>query len=135
MSCFKYPYGLSGFRTKECKPLFCEGVQVGLVSVAVEAAIRGFGDVFDISADAIVIRPELDTFDKRTEALDRILRKMRATTDFVALKGWRDETYDIKARFSDPPLFKMERAATCEYLLRDDFAINFQFLRNRSILL
>jgi len=44
-----------------------------------------------------------------------IFRHMRQNKDYLALKGWREECYDVATSPMDPqPLFKMERAATCK---------------------
>jgi len=40
---------------------------------------------------------------------------MKEKTDYLALKGWREECYDVSFKALDEkPLFKMERAATCK---------------------
>ena len=48
------------------------------------------------------------------QAIDQVLRTIRQKNVLVALKGWRNECYEIKPTFAEPPLFKMERSATCE---------------------
>ncbi|KAK6175120.1 hypothetical protein SNE40_013645 [Patella caerulea] len=39
------------------------------------------------------------------------MEELRAKDLFCALRGWRNENYDVKTRFSDPPLMCIERAA------------------------
>jgi hypothetical protein len=43
-----------------------------------------------------------------------VLRTIRQKNVLVALKGWRNECYEIRPTFAEPPLFKMERSATCK---------------------
>ena len=38
------------------------------------------------------------------------------TTDLAALRSWREELYEVRTEFDQPPLLKMERAATRERL-------------------
>ena len=89
----------------------------------VEDAIKPFEDVFSISATQIDILSKHETntqsrstFDEISANIDVVLRSLRDSPnhDFVALKGWRDECYNIRPEFSAPPLFKMERSATCK---------------------
>ena len=106
---------LSGYVDGSCKPIFCQGTQIGLVRPEVSKELERFPEVFRFSANRKQIRvaEELDTAEKRTEAVDKCLRKLRSDCDFVALRGWRDEFYDIKTNFGGSTLLKMERSATC----------------------
>ena len=55
-------------------------------------------------------------FDHISANINRVLEDLRDSPkhDFIALKGWRNECYNIRPTFSAPPLFKMERSATCK---------------------
>ena len=57
-------------------------------------------------------------FDQISANVNNVLQELRDSPkhDFIALKGWRNECYNIRPTFSSPPLFKMERSATCKYL-------------------
>jgi hypothetical protein len=92
----------------------------------VEDAIKPFNDVFSISTNQIDILSTHETntqnrsaFDEISANIDVVLRSLRDSPnhDFVALKGWRNECYNIRPEFSAPPLFKMERSATCKTIL------------------
>jgi len=103
----------NGFRRNECKPLMCCGRQIGLVRDWVEKELVDFSDVFKIGNDRIEINPDLADYESRSQAIDQVLRTIRQKNVLVALKGWRNECYEIKPTFAEPPLFKMERSATC----------------------
>ncbi|TRY75519.1 hypothetical protein TCAL_11207, partial [Tigriopus californicus] len=121
------------FQTKECRPLLCQNTQIGLIRKDVYEELRRFEDVFDFSRDdRVSIRDDLDSFESRTQAVDGVLRKIRDDCDFAALRGWRDETYDIRPNFSQEPLLKMERAATCMLGLRQ-YGIDINGYVNHSV--
>ena len=112
-----------GLSSGQCKPLYCQGYQVGLVRNDVEEAIEPFKDVFSISTSQIDIMPMYNhvaqtksTFEEISKNIDNVLQSLRDSPDhdFLALKGWRNECYNIRPSFSSPPLFKMERSATCK---------------------
>ncbi|XP_059078536.1 uncharacterized protein LOC131876999 [Tigriopus californicus] len=127
----RFYYG--GFQTKECRPLLCQNTQIGLIRKDVYEELRRFEDVFDFSRDdRVSIRDDLDSFESRTQAVDGVLRKIRDDCDFAALRGWRDETYDIRPNFSQEPLLKMERAATCMLGLRQ-YGIDINGYVNHSV--
>ena len=118
-----------GFSNGNCKPLYCQGHQVGLVRKDVEDAIAPFKDTFVITEKQIDIvcdsentpqsNSSNDTFDQISANYNNVLQQLRDSPkhDFIALKGWRNECYNIRPSFSSPPLFKMERSATCKYLI------------------
>ena len=62
-----------------------------------------------------------DAFDQISANIHNVLVELRDSPkhDFIALKGWRNECYNIRPTFSSPPLFKMERSATCKYIKFD----------------
>ncbi|XP_022702185.1 nudix hydrolase 24, chloroplastic-like isoform X1 [Varroa jacobsoni] len=47
-----------------------------------------------------------------TRGLSEVLKKLRTQDVFPCLRGWRDELYEVASSFGDPPIFKIERAAT-----------------------
>ena len=109
----------NGFRSQDdYKPLFCQAHQIGLISKDVEIQLLSFQDVFVIHPDRIDLCPGLSGYEEISAQVDSTLRLLREKNCFNALKGWRDETYDIRPCFGQPPLFAMERAATCIFGLR-----------------
>lgn len=113
-NCFYF----EGYKSGKCKPLYCQGHQVGLVSATVEKELSNYPQVFDISAKKVDLCPGLTGHEVVSKQIDAALRSLRQKNMFPALRGWREETYSIRSHFSQPPLFSMERAATCMFGLR-----------------
>jgi 8-oxo-dGTP pyrophosphatase MutT (NUDIX family) len=84
-----------------------DGHTVGWVAGDLAARLRGHGDVFVIAADAVGLAPRLTGYAARTDAVDGVLRSLRAEGWF---RGWRDEPYPVGPSFGQW-LFQMERAA------------------------
>merc|ERR550532_2405140 len=109
--CFNNFY-LSGLGSGECLPLLCSSVQVGFVPAQVVAQLQKYPQVFTVGKMAVTINEELTSPGERDKALETVLLDLKKQNLFEALRGWRDECYDIKEHFSSPALFKMERSAT-----------------------
>ena len=92
--------------------------QVGFVPASVLEQLKKYPKVFTISKSAVTISEGLQTPEERNKALETVLLDLRKQNIFEALRGWRDECYDIKEHFSSPALFKMERSATPLFGLR-----------------
>ncbi|XP_013384003.1 uncharacterized protein YJR142W isoform X1 [Lingula anatina] len=104
---------------KECRPFFIENKQVGLIRPDILAHLKPYTDVFHIPYSQgndnikVHLNPSLQTFEERSEAVEKVLLDLREKDVFKTLRGWRDEYFNIWYKFSEPPLMKMERAATC----------------------
>ena len=116
-----------GVFSGQCKPLYYQGCQIGMVKKEVEDAIKPFEDVFSVSATQIDIVSKYDnatqsrnSFNEISANIDMVLQSLRDSPnhDFEALKGWRNECYNIRGDFSAVPFFKMERSATCKINLK-----------------
>ena len=58
------------------------------------------------------LNPGLVGFQARTDAVEQALLDMKAKGHFAkTLNGWRNEHFFVRARFSDEPLFEIERSA------------------------
>jgi len=101
----------NGYLQKDYKPLVCQTHQIGFITADVEAQLSHFQDVFGIHQDRIDLCPGISDHDEISLQLDSVLRLLREKNSFISLQGWRDETFDIRPRFSQPPLFKIERTA------------------------
>lgn len=65
------------------------------------------------------LNPAYRDYGERTEQVDAILRDMRTKGLFsAALKGWRDEDYEVLS-ISNVSLLKMDRSATCLFGIRN----------------
>ncbi|XP_072305417.1 thiamin pyrophosphokinase 2 isoform X2 [Eucyclogobius newberryi] len=96
-----------------CFPFEIDGVQVGWVPPKVASQLKSYPKVFNMSpGGAVSLSNSLDSYTRRSEAVDAVLQSFRKQGSFQCLKGWRDEKYSVMNRFCDPPLLWMERAAT-----------------------
>jgi len=109
---------LSGLGSGECLPLLCSSVQVGFVPAPVVTQLLQYPEVFTVTKVAVTINEALKSPAERNKALETVLLDLKKQNLFEALRGWRDECYDIKEHFSSPALFKMERSATPLFGLR-----------------
>lgn len=102
-----------GSRRSQCLPFEVEGVQVGWVPPLVASQLEPFVEVFSVSpGGAVTLSAKLSSYDTRSDAVDVVLQTLRRHASFSCLHGWRDEKYSVMARFCDPPVMWMERAAT-----------------------
>lgn len=96
----------------ECRPLVVCGRQVGVVRPDVAMCLMEYPQVFTPSSGAFVLNPQLDTYGKRTSAVDLVLRDLRSKDVLRALRGWRDEAFCVWADFGHgEPLLEVERSA------------------------
>nr|XP_046253973.1 thiamin pyrophosphokinase 2 [Scatophagus argus] len=88
-------------------------VQVGWIPPNVASLLTRYPEVFDAPQDgAVSLCHSLDSYERRSEAVDAVLQTLRQEASLTCLKGWRDEKYSVMPKFSDSPLMCMERAAT-----------------------
>lgn len=86
---------------------------VGWVPPQVASLLTRYPEVFSAPRDgAVSLCAGLDSYERRSAAVDAVLQAMRQEGSLGCLKGWRDEKYSVMPKFSDPPLMWMERAAT-----------------------
>ncbi|KAM3833938.1 thiamine pyrophosphokinase 2 [Diretmus argenteus] len=89
------------------------GEQVGWIPPHVASVLTRYPDVFDPPhGGAVSLCQSLDSYTKRSEAVDGVLQTQRQEGSFSCLSGWRDERYDVMPKFCDAPSMWMERAAT-----------------------
>lgn len=108
----------NGYKSGDYKPLFCQGHHIGLVSRDVERELLPFQDIFVNYPTKIEICPNCTDYHDITAQVAKVLQSLREKNIFTALKGWRNETFEIRPSFGQKPLFAMERAATCMFGLR-----------------
>ncbi|KAG7158460.1 Nudix hydrolase 20,-like [Homarus americanus] len=94
----------------ECRPLLACGRQIGAIRPDVAKCLLNYPQVFIPSPDAFTLNPQLDSYNKRSNAIDLVLQDLRTKNVLVALRGWRDECFNVWADFGVEPLFKMERS-------------------------
>ncbi|GAA6232861.1 nudix hydrolase 20, chloroplastic-like [Lates japonicus] len=104
---------LQGSCRANCYRFEIDGTQVGWISPHVASLLTRYPDVFSPPhGGAVSLCHGLDSYRKRSEAVDAVLQTLRQESSLFCLKGWRDEKYSVMPKFSDPPLMWMERAAT-----------------------
>jgi hypothetical protein len=91
------------------RPFRVGATRVGWVRHDFAERLATFADTFVVAADSVELAPALDSFDKRSAAVDRVLRRLRAEGLFP---GWREEAYPVTTAFHVPPLLQIERSAT-----------------------
>lgn len=114
---------LNGLAKGECRPFVVEGQQVGLISQNVLEQLLRYPEVFCIrdaeqgKQNIVELNPAFRDYTERSEQVDRVLKEFRAQGMFVALKGWRNECYEVKS--TTESLLKMDRSATCLFGVRN----------------
>lgn len=73
--------------------------------------------MFQVQPEYVQLNPAYRDYNERSMRMDEVLREWRAGGKFITLRGWREESYDVRTQFNAPPLLKMDRSATCEYFI------------------
>ncbi|XP_068607616.1 thiamin pyrophosphokinase 2 [Brachionichthys hirsutus] len=104
---------LPGSCRADCARFELNKVRVGWVHPRVASLLTRHPDVFNLTpGGAVTLSDHLDSYARRSEAVDAVLRTLRREGALSCLQGWREEKYDVMPKYSDPPLMWMERAAT-----------------------
>jgi len=93
-------------------PLLCGQARIGTVPPECIQQMKLHPKVFKVSENRIEFAQELSSYDLISEALATFLQDLRKQELFPTLTGWRNECYEIRNKFSQPPFFKVERSAT-----------------------
>ncbi|XP_049957849.1 uncharacterized protein LOC126474411 isoform X2 [Schistocerca serialis cubense] len=108
-----------GLHKGDCRPFIVEGHQVGLVRPDVMQHLHHYPDVFHIQPDAVELNPAFRDYGERSDRVEAVLKDCRANNIFIALKGWREECYEVCAAYASKALLKMDRSATCLFGIRN----------------
>lgn len=95
------------FNPDDYRPLRVDGGRVGWVRPALADVLGRHPDVFQVSADAVTLAPDLVGPARRTGAVARVVRSL---IDDGILDDWRGEAYPVGIRFAEP-LFTIDRGA------------------------
>ncbi|CAG8536210.1 10457_t:CDS:2 [Acaulospora morrowiae] len=117
---FPYPEETVEIQKFNTTPLILNDTKIGLLLPSVIQALRSYNEKhespspFVIKEDLVTFSPHVNTFEKRTKAIEQLLNSWRTEKTFSALKGWRDELYPVYGDPSGPSnmAFVIERAAT-----------------------
>ncbi|XP_058798534.1 uncharacterized protein LOC131668418 [Phymastichus coffea] len=109
---------LSGLHAGDCRAFVVDGQQIGLVRPDVMKELLNYPQVFQVYPEYVQLNPAFRDYAERSAKVDEVLREWRCGGKFIALRGWREEYYDVRAQFNTPPLFKMDRSATSLFGIR-----------------
>jgi len=94
-------------------PFVCDNLIVGFVSPCVLLHLQQFKSVIKINEDCVKFQDNINSESSRSLAINKIMMELRIKGVFSnALMGWRNECYEIRNKFEDPTLFRLERAAS-----------------------
>ena len=81
--------------------------RIGTISPLVLEEMKPHPSIFSITPDCVRLNQDLKCYDERSDELRKFMEKMREKNLFTALVGWRDECYETRLKFGDPPIFKV----------------------------
>lgn len=88
----------SGSCRPSCLRFEVDGAHVGWIPPQVAALVSRHPEVFDPPRDgAVSLCGALDSYGKRSEAVDAVLQAVRRENRFTCLRGWRDEVREQEA--------------------------------------
>ncbi|XP_018578172.1 uncharacterized protein YJR142W isoform X2 [Anoplophora glabripennis] len=108
-----------GLKSTDYKPFVVEGFQVGLIRQDVMKQLLKYPEVFHVSSGCVELNPAFRDYEERSNQVDKVLKELRAENALIALKGWRDECYNVKTEFNSKSFLKMDRSATCLFGIRN----------------
>ena len=96
-------------------PFRADGIQVGWIRHDVAARLEAFPLVFVIDGQGVDLHPDLATPQARSAALDEVAIALNRDWGTPRLRG---ERYRVARRFSDPPLFSVDRGVVALFGIR-----------------
>jgi 8-oxo-dGTP pyrophosphatase MutT (NUDIX family) len=97
----------NSFNRAEVVPLVCGDRRIGWLRRDNAAALARFPQVFAAEPDRVRLVAEGDV-DAVSAAVDRVVEAL-VTENRVP--KWRNETFDVMARWGEPPIFRLDRGA------------------------
>jgi isopentenyldiphosphate isomerase len=89
-------------------PFYCQERRIGWIRRDRAERLARMPKVFRLDAEAVGLNPELASFEARSAAMARAVKRLQRAGE---VKGWRGELYSAAPGFEVPPLFLIERAA------------------------
>ncbi|KAH9496342.1 hypothetical protein Btru_010658 [Bulinus truncatus] len=104
-----------------CKPFYVDNKMIGLIRPDFWKHLQHYKDVLvnvEINTDmaetnykpGVHLSSTFKTYKERTNALKGMLEDLRQKDVITALRGWRDENYSVSQKFTDEPIFEIERS-------------------------
>jgi isopentenyldiphosphate isomerase len=88
-------------------PLLAEGRRIGWLRRDNAAALRPFSKVFAVDAECVTLVARGDV-DAVSTAVDEVVEALVVEN---RVPKWRNETFEVAARWGEPPLFRLDRGA------------------------
>src|SRR5437868_565412 len=88
-------------------PLIAGDRRIGLLLHEHAAALRPFREVFAVEQDRVRLLAEGDCA-AVSAAVDGVVNALVAEN---RVRKWRNETFDVAARWGEPPIFRLDRGA------------------------
>ncbi|KAI5643825.1 NUDIX domain-containing protein [Phthorimaea operculella] len=110
---------LSGLHKGLCKPFIVAGHQVGLIRPDVMKYLHKFPEVFRITGRQVELNPAFRDYKERTTKVADVLLKLKKEEEICALKGWRDECFEVSVPHCHESLLEMDRSACCLFGIRN----------------
>ncbi|XP_059062125.1 uncharacterized protein LOC131854955 [Achroia grisella] len=110
---------LGGLHRGTCKPFLVAGHQVGLIRPNVMKYLQRFPEVFNITDKHVELNPAFRDYKQRTMRVAEVLQNLRVENEICALKGWRDECFEVSTPFYHESLLEMDRSAICLFGIRN----------------
>ncbi|XP_041976587.1 uncharacterized protein YJR142W [Aricia agestis] len=110
---------LQGIHQGICKPFLVAGHQVGLIRPDVLKHLHRFPEVFRITGKYVELNPAFRDYQQRTSKVAEVLQSLRKENEICALKGWRDECFEVSTPFCHESLLEMDRSAVCLFGIRN----------------
>ncbi|CAH0727874.1 unnamed protein product, partial [Brenthis ino] len=110
---------LSGLHQGICKPFLVAGHQVGLIRPDVLKHLQRFPEVFRITGKFVELNPAFRDYQERTSKVAEVLQSLRKENEICALKGWRDECFEVSSPYHYESFLEMDRSATCLFGIRN----------------
>jgi 8-oxo-dGTP pyrophosphatase MutT (NUDIX family) len=97
----------NNYQPSRVVPLLAGGRRIGWLRRDNAAALARFDTVFAVEPDRMRLVAEGDA-DAISAAVDAVVEALVGET---SIPKWRNETFDVMARWGDPPIFRLDRGA------------------------
>ncbi len=104
-----------GWRPEAYRPWTVGDTLVGRIPHGLAERLRDFSNVFEVSEEAVKLRPGLDDFAGRSGAVDGVVRGLAAAGEIGRYRG---EAYAVTPLWGDDPLLKIDRGAVPSFGVR-----------------
>ncbi len=96
-------------------PFKIEGQPIGWIKKAKLSHLEPYPDVFQVSTNQVVLHPQLNSLETRTQAIAEVLDAWR---NQQLLPGWYNELYPVSSSHDEPPFLLIERGAISFFGIR-----------------